>query len=111
MEPPSSPPRASNRPGCIVERNPTVTPSAHKTLGRLSDLRRLRERTAHDMLVLPGSRWTRALNRSWIEEGLRRYEPFLLISDGDFRGTILEWELRLVRAAGYRRQGRWWRPL
>lgn len=93
-----------------MERIPTVTPLAHKTLGRLSDLRRLRERSAHDMLVLPGSRWTRALNRAWIEEGLRRYEPFLLISEGDFHGTILEWELRLVRAAGYRRQGRWWRP-
>lgn len=87
-----------------------AAPAAYKTLGRLADLRCLPRRQSHDLLDIPAVRWTRALNRSWIEEGVRRHQPFLLISRGDFRGTVLEWEIVWLRAAGYRRDGAWWLP-
>lgn len=79
----------------------------HKTLGRRADLRALAH---HDLLNVPDWRWTRSLNRSWLEEGLRARQPFLVVSRGDIRGTVLEWELALLREAGYRREGVWWRP-
>ena len=87
-----------------------MQPTTFKTLGRLADLRVLCQGGAHDALLGRGLRWTRTLNRDWILEGVRLHQPFLVVSAGDFQGSILEWELHLVRAAGYLRQGQWWRP-
>jgi hypothetical protein len=85
-------------------------PARYRTLGRRQDILRLADRRWRDVLEVPDWRWSLNLNRAWIEEGIRHYEPFLVVSRGQPRGTVLEWELQLVRAAGYVREGRWWKP-
>lgn len=82
----------------------------HKTLGRRTDLRRLARSATHDVLDVTDWRWTLALNRSWLEEGLRAHQSFLVLARGDIRGTVLEWELQILRRSGYRSDGNLWRP-
>jgi len=80
---------------------------AFKLLGRLSDLRRLDPESRFDRLDVNPARWTLAINRSWLEEGIRRGHPFLILSRRAGAGTVFEWEWRHLRLAGYRRFGRW----
>ena len=97
------------RADCILD-GIVATPAPFRTLGRLTEARRLQAHSGGEVLLVPAWRWTRGLNRDWILEGARLNQPFLVAARGDFRGSILEWELELLRSAGYVREGRWWRP-
>jgi hypothetical protein len=74
-----------------------------KYLGRLRDLRRLPHLKTLDHLDIHDSRWTRAINLSWLREGIARSEVFMTVSQ-DAPGSALEWELAVLRESGYVRR-------
>lgn len=81
-----------------------------KILGRVRDTNRLRHISSLDVLEVANSRWTPSLNLAWMEPTIRQGEPFLVISPCSDEDTILAWELRILKAAGYRRIGSWLVP-
>ena len=78
-----------------------------KVLGRLDDLSRLHPGSGAVRLDVNPARWSLAINRSWLDESIRRGEPFLILGQGAAAGTVFEWELNHLRLAGYRSLGRW----
>jgi hypothetical protein len=70
-----------------------------KVLGHKQDVESYRELL--DVLEVHGSRWNVSINRAWMEESLRHDEPFLLVTEQAGSGSVLEWELGVLRDAGY----------
>lgn len=81
-----------------------------RVLGRLTDLERrdrsAREQRLADVLV----RWSLAANHEWLQDGVRRDEPFLQISTAA-PGSVLAWELAQLHASGYVPIGPLWLPV
>jgi hypothetical protein len=85
-------------------------PGTFRVLGRLTDLRRIDPRQLLDRLDMNPLRWRLAVNRSWLDESIRRGQPFFVVWRCAIAGSVFEWELQYLRVAGYRRAGCWLIP-
>src|SRR5215471_4564435 len=85
-------------------------PGTFRVLGRLGDLRRIDPHQLLDRLDMNPLRWRLSVNRSWLDESIRRGEPFLVLSARGIEGTVFEWELKYLLLAGYQRVGCWLVP-
>jgi hypothetical protein len=85
-------------------------PGTFRALGRLTDLRRIDPRQLLDRLDMNPLRWRLAVNRSWLDESIRRGEPFFVVWRRAITGSVFEWELKYLRLAGYQRAGCWLIP-
>lgn len=78
-------------------------------LGRNDDVARWDPRPGQQRLDDVLARWSLAGNAEWLDDGVRRGEPFLQISPLA-PGSVLGWELERIRAAGYVAVGPYWVP-
>lgn len=85
-------------------------PPASRVIGRLEDLDRRERREGDQALAEVLARWSLDGNREWLEEGVRRGEPFLQISPAA-AGSVLAWEIRRLQSDGYIGVGPLWIPV
>ncbi|MEO6709906.1 MAG: hypothetical protein ABIP42_10030 [Planctomycetota bacterium] len=78
-------------------------------LGRQADLAQREPRPGEQRLDDVLRRWSLGGNGEWIDDGVRRGEPFLQISRASV-GSVLGWELDRLQAAGYVTVGPYWLP-
>lgn len=93
-----APPRCGCYPGAVA-----------RILGRNDDLARWEPRPGQQRLDDVLRRWSLAGNAEWVDDGIRRGEPFLQISRRA-AGSVLAWELDRLMSAGYVAVGPYWVP-
>ncbi len=81
-----------------------------RLLGRTHDLRARAERGDEQRLDDVVAAWSLGGNRAWLVEGVRRGEPFLLVSP-PAAGSVLAWELEQLASLGYLQLGPLWVPV
>lgn len=88
---------------------PAILGTVARILGRNDDVARWEPRPGQQRLDDVLWRWSLAGNAEWVDDGIRRGEPFLQISPRAV-GSVLAWELDRLMLAGYVAVGPYWVP-